>query len=47
MVSVVTDFDGTAATAADRLLEDSWEGRKQRLSSRELKAELAGTEARS
>lgn len=45
MVSVVTDFDGTAATAADRLLEDSWEGRKQRLSSRKLKAELGITVA--
>jgi hypothetical protein len=45
MVSVVTDFDGTAATAADRLLEDSWEGRKQRLSARELKAELGITVA--
>lgn len=45
MVSVVTDFDGAAATAADRLLEDSWEGRKQRLSARELKAELGITVA--
>ena len=43
MVSVVTDFDGAAATAADRLLEDSWDGRKQRLSTRELRAELGIT----
>ncbi|MFT4036083.1 MAG: hypothetical protein QM679_10975, partial [Patulibacter sp.] len=43
MVSLVNDFDGSAATAADRLLEDSWDGRKQRLSARELKAELSIT----
>lgn len=40
MASHLNELDGSAATAADRLLEDSWEGRKQRLSRRELSAEL-------